>query len=127
MIVLHDTFRKEEVSEEGSDQEVGTVQTREYLSRECRPCYRVRDGSEDPVELTQRCSSILEVTGNTHHHLDGQARAGVVRGPVDITFQWVLLNEEAECRLDRRSQAAGEEVGGKVRRHGEDLVREAWC
>ena len=102
MVVLHDAFSKEEVSEQGSDQEVGTVQTREYLSRECRPCTRVRDGSEDPVELTQRCSSIPEVTMQLHHLV-----CRVLIGSL------VCEEEVAQCDVDGRRQARREEVGGK--------------
>jgi hypothetical protein len=52
VIISHDAFGEEEVSEEGGDEEVVTEQPSEQVSRQDEPGDRVRHAGKNPVELS---------------------------------------------------------------------------
>ena len=69
--VLHDPFGEKEVSKEVSDKEIRSIQSIKDVFRECRPSDRVRDGNENPVKLSERSLSVLQVAGDACNHAGG--------------------------------------------------------
>jgi len=109
----HDAFGEKETSEECCDDEIVSEEFLEEFAREGVPSDRVGDGGEDPGEFSERCSSIVELAGNLEQHIN-----------VEIRFERIAEEEESESDFDRRSEAAGEEIGGEVGIHRKLFVAE---
>ena len=102
MVILHDPLCEKEVSEEGGNKEIGSIQACENLAGERRPCDRVSDGRENPIEFTQRCPAILQISRQLHDHITR-----------DVAGKLMIHEEVPKCYIDWRSEAGGEQISGK--------------
>lgn len=62
-VVLDDPLSEQEIAERGRTEQLETVQTREDVPREGRPC---DDGCEDPDQFPEWRPSVFEVVGKLH-------------------------------------------------------------
>ena len=105
VVVLHYTFREEEVAEEGSDEQVGAVEASEELPRKCSPRNGVRNSGEDPVQFAQWGTAVLEVSRNLHDHIRS-----------DVVWQLMIHDEEPESNIDGGCETGSENIGWELRR-----------
>ena len=70
-VIFQDPFGEEEVTEEGCDQEVGSVQAGKDFAGESCPGDGIGDGRKDPVEFPERGTTVFEITGKLYDHVGG--------------------------------------------------------
>jgi hypothetical protein len=121
----HDPLCQEIIPEQGGDQQVLPEQPLENVVRKDQPGDRIRDGGKDPIELSQRRPTVLEVTGDLHDQIDRDLGLGIAR--VDVHAQRILQDEKPERDLDRRGQAAREQVRREFWGHGQRLIGLTRC
>ena len=104
---------KQKVAEHTGHDEVLTEQPLEERAGQHLPRDGVRDGREDPVQLSEGGLPVVDLAG------DGIDPFRVDAGPA----QRVAVDEPPERYGYRRREAAGEEVGGELGPHREQIAR----
>lgn len=119
----HDSRRQQEVSEQGGHQEILSEEFPEEILGKHQPSDGVGNGSKDPVELSQRRPSVLQITRNLADLFKSNLRTGGIRR--GLKFKRILKRKVSESDLDRRGETRSKEVGWQVRVHRQSFVGSA--
>jgi hypothetical protein len=69
IIIFHNALRKEEVSKQGCDKEITSIQADKSFFGERGPCDCIGYGSEDPIQLSQWCPPIFQISWKLEDHV----------------------------------------------------------